>query len=75
MSANEDHLSIEETTGVLGVHRRTLYRYIKRGLIASFKHGGRTFIHRKEIDAYFARRRMEGDKARNAAEKRARKAA
>ena len=75
MSANEDHLSIEEAAGDLGVHRRTLYRYINRGLIASFKHGGRTYIHRNEIDAYFARRQMEGDKARNAAERRARKAA
>lgn len=75
MSAHEDHLSIEQAAGDLGVHRRTLYRYIKRGLIASFKHGGRTFIHRKEIDAYFARRQMEGDKLRNAAERRTRKAA
>lgn len=75
MSANEDHRSIDEAAGDLGVHRRTLYRYIRRGLIASFKHGGRTFIHRKEIDAYFKRLQMEGDKARSAAERRARKAA
>jgi excisionase family DNA binding protein len=75
MSTNEDHLTIHEATGVLGVHRRTLYRYIKRGLIASFKHAGRTYINRSEIDAYFARLQMEGDKYRAAAERRARKAA
>lgn len=71
MSANEDHLSIEGAAGVLGVHRRTLYRYISKGLIAYFKHAGRTYIHRAEIDAYFARLQMEGDKHRAAAERQA----
>lgn len=75
MSAHEEHLSIDGAAGVLGVHRRTLYRYIRRGLIASFKHGGRTFIHAREIEAYFKRLQMDADKARNAAERRARKAA
>ena len=75
MSAQEDHLSIEEAAGVLGVHRRTLYRYIDRGLIARFKHGGRSYITRKEIDAYFARLQMASDKQRASAERRSRKVA
>lgn len=75
MSVNEDHRSIDEAAGDLGVHRRTLYRYIRNGLIASFKHAGRTYIHVDEIAAYFKRRQMEGDKSRAAAERRSRKAA
>lgn len=73
--SNENHLTIDAAATVLGVHRRTVFRYIKRGMLASFTHAGRSYIHRDEIENYFARLQHEGDAARSNLERKARKAA
>lgn len=45
-------LSITETTQLMGISRRTLYRMIERGVIKYSKFGRRTIISRAELDEY-----------------------
>lgn len=67
------HLTVDEAAVALGnVHRRTVWRYIAKGLLACFKHGGRTYIHRDQIDEYFKRLTDAGDLQRAKNAKRAR---
>lgn len=61
---DEDRLDINAAAAVLGVHRRTVFRYIREGRLAAFKHAGRAYVARSEIDAYFTRLQMEGDRQR-----------
>jgi excisionase family DNA binding protein len=46
-------LSINETSTLLGISRRTLYRMISRNELKTFKAGTRTIIKRTEIDNLF----------------------
>ena len=60
----EQHLTINQTAEALGVSRRTVYRYISEGLLACFKHAGRNYVHRQQIEEYFTRLLGHGDVAR-----------
>ena len=49
----KDFLSIVETSQLLGLSRRTVFRLIKRGQIKSKKFGRRTIIRRIDIEKLF----------------------
>ena len=46
-------LSINETSKLLGISRRTIYRLIERGELKINKIGNRTILQRSEIDKMF----------------------
>lgn len=48
-----EFLSIEETSLLLGISRRTVLRMLKSGKIAAVKFGRRTVIKRTVLDALF----------------------
>jgi excisionase family DNA binding protein len=50
---DEAYLTAEETCDLLGVKRQTLYAYVSRGLIRSFRQGIRRqrLYLRREVDA------------------------
>lgn len=74
MSAiGEQYLPADEAARELDMHRRTLNRYLRDGLIAKVKHRGRTYVSRREIEEYWARQEHAGDLQRVAAEKQARR--
>lgn len=62
-------LTINAAASALGTSRRTVYRLIERGQLASFPHAGRTFITREAITAYFSRLQQTADIARAKREK------
>ena len=49
----KDFLSIAETSQLLGISRRTIYRMIDRNELKKGKAGTRTIIKRSEIDKLF----------------------
>lgn len=57
-------LTINAAAAAIGTSRRTVYRLIERGLLASFPHAGKTFITCDEINSYFARLQQTADVAR-----------
>lgn len=68
-------LTINAAASALGTSRRTVYRLIERGQLASFPHAGKTFITCDEIKNYFARLQQNADLARAKREKAHRKVA
>jgi excisionase family DNA binding protein len=50
---SKDYLSISETSKLLGISRRTIYRMIKRGDLNVGKIGRRTIIRRSDIEKIF----------------------
>jgi excisionase family DNA binding protein len=46
----------------LGITRRTFYRYVSKGLLASVVHGGRTLVPRASITDYWARLAADAEK-------------
>lgn len=48
----KDFLSISETSTLLGISKRTLYRMFERNQIPVIKIGNRTIIRRKDLDTY-----------------------
>ena len=69
---DEQYPTAAEACRVLGIVRRTLNRYVKQGRIAKVEHRGRTYISRRAIADYWARKEHDGDHKRAAAEKQAR---
>lgn len=59
-----EHLTVRQAAAVLHVTPRTLYRYMAKGMLAGLKHGGRTYVSRRQIGEYFARLEAEGDAIR-----------
>lgn len=57
-------LTINAAASALGTSRRTVYRLIQRGQLASFPHAGKTYITDDEIKSYFARLQQTADVAR-----------
>jgi len=49
----EEYLAVEEAAGLLGVKRETLYAYVSRGLLKSYRQGikRQRLYRRSEIDA------------------------
>ncbi len=43
---------IREAAWELGVHRTTLYQRYKEGRLQLLRDGGRTFVHKDELDRY-----------------------
>lgn len=60
----EKYLTIDEAAKALMVSRRTVYRYIAEGKLATFKHAGRNYVEAGQIDDYFARLLGPADKDR-----------
>lgn len=69
-----EHLTLSDAAAALRVTRRTLYRYMHNGKLAGFRHGGRTYIARRQITEYFARLEAEGDARRLRSARSARRA-
>lgn len=69
-----ERLTITEAADALHVTRRTLYRYIRSGKLAGFRHGGHTYVARRQIREYFARLEAEGDAKRLRSARSARRA-
>lgn len=51
---SRNYFSISQTSTILGVSERTLFRMIKRRQIKTFKIGGRTLIKKNELLPYFS---------------------
>ena len=49
----KDFLSVTDTSRLLGISRRTVYRMIERKELPFAKFGGRTIIRRFDIDNHF----------------------
>ncbi|WP_181771252.1 helix-turn-helix domain-containing protein [Amycolatopsis pittospori] len=67
--ADEEAYPLDEVLQRLNITKPTFYRYRRRGWIATFQHGGRTYVKESWIRDYFARRAEEGAKARSKAER------
>lgn len=65
-----DLFRIEQAAELLGVSVRTAQRYIQTGKLASFKHAGRTMIHKDALTNYFRSLINQGEVARVRAGKR-----
>jgi excisionase family DNA binding protein len=65
-----DVLHIEQAAELLGVSVRTTQRYIASGKLASFKHAGKTMVHREAISDYFRSLINQAEVARARAGKR-----
>ncbi|AHW61036.1 DNA binding domain-containing protein, excisionase family [Draconibacterium orientale] len=50
----KDFLSIKETSSLIGVSERTIFRLLKNGTLQATKIGSRSIIHRSEINKLFA---------------------
>ena len=66
--AGIDYLDVDEAAGLLGVKKATLYAYVSRGLLRSYKQGvGRKRLYRRaEVDALRQVRASEGPEPRAA---------
>lgn len=69
MTTDEEAYPLDEVLQLLRITRPTFYRYRKAGLIATFQHGGRTYVKESWIKDYYDRRAEEGAKARSKAER------
>ena len=49
-SPGSDYLRIDEAASLLGVNRRTVYRWVWKGQLPASKIGGLYFIHRQELE-------------------------
>jgi citrate synthase len=49
----EEYLTVEEAAGLLGVKRETLYAYVSRGILKSYRQGMRRqrLYRRAEVEA------------------------
>lgn len=65
-------MKVTEAAAVMGISRETVYKYIRAGLIAGYKHGGTTWITLAEINDYYVRKEHEGRKAQRALRAKAR---
>ena len=54
ITKERDFFSIAQSSVLLGVSERTLFRMIKRGQISTIKIGGRTLIKKYELLPYFS---------------------
>ena len=73
----EEYLAGEEAAGLLGVKRETLYAYVSRGLLKSYRQGikRQRLYRRSEIDALLRLAPSSGDDAAGPVEARAIRAA
>ncbi|MFK0249243.1 helix-turn-helix domain-containing protein [Amycolatopsis azurea] len=69
LSGDEEAYLLDEVLQRLRITKPTFYRYRRKGWIATFKHGGRTYVKESWIQDYFARRAEEGAKNRSKAER------
>lgn len=63
---NEAYLTAQETCDLLSIKPQTLYAYVSRGLLRSFRQGIRRqrLYHRREIEALLRLRQDRGQRAR-----------
>lgn len=52
---NRNYFSLSQTSTLLGISERTLFRMIKRGQVSTTKIGGRTLIKKTELLPYFSK--------------------
>lgn len=68
--ASEPHLTVLETAAVLGVHPRTVWRYLHAGQLTAVRHpmNRRVYVRRSEVLAAREERhtRLEAPRAENA---------
>ncbi len=50
---NREFLSVAQAAYLLGVDKRTMYRYLADNIIKSYQFKGKTIVRRKDIDAIF----------------------
>ncbi len=50
---SKDFLSIKETSSLLGISERTIFRLVKSGVLISNKVGGRRILKRSDINKLF----------------------
>jgi citrate synthase len=64
---NEAYLTAKETCELLGIKPQTLYAYVSRGLLRSFRQGIRRqrLYHRREIEALLRLRQDRGQRGRH----------
>jgi len=66
-SLNMNFLTTQQTADALGLDRRTILKYIQRGLIEASKFGRDWQIDSTEIERYQAERRKPGRPRNNSA--------
>ena len=70
MSSSSDFLTVDEACDLLGVKKATLYSYVSRGLVKSYKQGIRRqrLYKRSELEALLTVRPDEAEPAEPEAE-------
>lgn len=56
----EELLTLDDAARELGIGKTALHRYIRAGKLRNVRHGGRSYIPRSVVTAYWTRLRDEG---------------
>lgn len=67
----EELLTIPEAMRELDIGRTAFYRYVRNGKITTIRHGGRSYVARSTMTAYWTRLRDEGLRRKRASRQRA----